>query len=138
MYTRRNGYHPRIRFFVLWWVSGIFGVLSIDASYAAELIMTEEIGCIYCRKFNREIAPAYPNTIEGKRAPLRRVDINKPWPENLSHITPERLTPTFILVDENREYARLRGYPGDEYFWFLLSEMLDDMDEFLLQNSGGN
>ena len=90
--------------------------------------MVEQEGCVYCEKFNREIAIAYPKTAEGKRAPLRRVDLHEPWPDDLSQIRIERFTPTFILVDNNKEYARITGYPGDEYFWFLLGEMLDKLD----------
>ena len=94
---------------------------------AAELIMIEQEDCVYCERFNRQIAPAYPKTTEGKLAPLRRVDLADKWPANLSNVTLERFTPTFILVENNQEFSRIRGYPGDEYFWFLLQEMLDDM-----------
>ena len=46
---------------------------------AAELIVFEQKGCVWCQRFDREIAPTYPKTDEGKRAPLRRVDIGKPY-----------------------------------------------------------
>ena len=96
---------------------------------AAELIMIEQDGCVYCEKFNREIAQAYPKTEEGKRAPLRRINLDDEWPEDLSQVKTQQFTPTFILVENNKEYARLKGYPGDEYFWFLLNEMLDKLDD---------
>lgn len=38
-------------------------------SSALELVMIEQAGCVYCERFNTEIAPAYPKTEEGKRAP---------------------------------------------------------------------
>ncbi|MEQ8398394.1 transcriptional regulator [Thalassobaculum sp.] len=92
---------------------------------AAELLVLEQAGCVWCARFDAEIAPAYPNTEEGRRAPLRRVDVTEPWPEDLAAIRPERLTPTFILLaDDGTEVARLRGYPGDEFFWPVLSEMM--------------
>ena len=93
-------------------------------AFSAQLIMVEEAGCVYCKKFNDEIAPAYPNTAEGKLAPLRRVDLADGWPTDLSMIEPDTLTPTFILIDNDQEIARLYGYQGDEFFWFLLGEML--------------
>ena len=62
--------------------------------------MFEQKGCVWCQRFDREIAPAYDKTAEGKRAPLRRVDIAKPLPDDLSFITRERFTPVFVLVDE--------------------------------------
>lgn len=99
------------------------------ASRAAELVMMEQAGCAWCARFNAEIAPAYPNTEEGKRAPLRRVDIHAPWPQDLSGIEPERFTPTFVLVEDGREIDRLRGYPGDQFFWALLGEMLVKLEE---------
>ena len=37
----------------------------------------------------------------------------------------ERLTPTFVLVHEGEEVGRLRGYPGDQFFWGLLGGMLE-------------
>lgn len=90
--------------------------------------MIEQDGCVYCEKFNREIAIAYPKTKEGKRAPLRRVNLDEKWPNDLSKIETQQFTPTFILIENNKEYARLKGYPGDEYFWFLLNEMLAKLD----------
>lgn len=98
---------------------------------AAELIMIEQEGCVFCEKFNREIAPGYAKTSESKRASLRRVDMYQPWPVDLSSIEHDNLTPTFVLVENNREYGRMRGYPGEEYFWILLAEMLEEMDKTL-------
>ena len=97
---------------------------TVAAARAAELVMMEQAGCAWCARFNAEIAPAYPNTDEGRLAPLRRVDIHAPWPQDLAAITPERFTPTFVLVEDGQEIDRLRGYPGDEFFWSLLGEML--------------
>ena len=92
---------------------------------AAELVMLEQPGCVWCKRFNDEVAPQYGKTEEGRIAPLRRVDITKPWPEDLASIARERLTPTFVLVHEGEEIGRLRGYPGDEFFWGLLGGMLE-------------
>ncbi len=98
-------------------------------SRAAQLVMLEQAGCIWCQRWNKEIAPAYPNTLEGKRAPLRRVDIDLEWPADLAGIKSERFTPTFILVEGGIEIARMRGYPGDDFFWFLLDEMLQKLPQ---------
>ena len=99
--------------------------LVLAPALAADLVMLEQPGCVWCKRFNEEIAPQYAKTEEGRRAPLRRVDITKPWPEDLAAVAPERLTPTFVLVDEGKEISRIRGYPGDEFFWSLLDGMLD-------------
>ena len=55
---------------------------------------------------------------------MRRVDITEPWPEDLAGIRKERFTPTFVLVDDGKEIGRLRGYVGDEFFWYRLGELL--------------
>ncbi|WP_245409828.1 transcriptional regulator [Pararhizobium haloflavum] len=92
---------------------------------AAELVMLEQPGCPWCARFNEEIAPGYSKSEEGEQAPLRRVDITEPIPQDLQHLTIERFTPTFILMDDGREIDRLRGYPGDEFFYALIGEMLE-------------
>lgn len=96
---------------------------------AAEMVIYEQAGCAWCKRFNEEIAPAWPNTEQGKRAPLRRVDIHEPLPADLADIPVERFTPTFVLVDDGKEIARLRGYPGDQFFWALVDEMLAKLEK---------
>jgi len=95
---------------------------------AAELIVFEQKGCVWCQRFDREIAPAYAKTTEGKRAPLRRVDIAKPLPEDLSFIVRERFTPVFVLVENGAEFGRIRGYPGETFFWGLLANLIERLD----------
>lgn len=97
---------------------------SAPVAQAAELIMLERPGCSWCLRWNREIAPIYPKTSEGRRAPLRRVDVTEPWPADLTDIAGDAYTPTFIVVENGAEIARLRGYPGAHFFWPLLNEML--------------
>lgn len=102
-----------------------FAALAADrAAEAAELVMLEQSGCAWCARFNAEIAPGWPKTAEGRKAPLRRVDINAPWPADLSGIAKDRFTPTFVVVADGIEMGRLRGYPGDEFFWFRIGEIL--------------
>jgi hypothetical protein len=91
---------------------------------AAELIMVEQHGCHWCEQWNAEIAPAYPNTEEGARAPLRRVLISD-LPEDVEFTSRPVFTPTFVLVHEGQELGRMEGYAGDEFFWFLLGQLLD-------------
>jgi thioredoxin-related protein len=97
-------------------------------TFAAELIMFEQAGCVWCETFDREIAPIYAKTNEGRRAPLRRVNIDYPLPADLSFIAVERLAPLFVLVDKGREVGRIRGYPGEEHFWGLLGALIKTLD----------
>jgi hypothetical protein len=91
---------------------------------AAELVMFERSGCAWCQAFDREVAPIYGKTDEGRRAPLRRVGIDAPLPPDLAFIEVERLTPVFVLIDKGREIGRIRGYPGEENFWGLLGVLI--------------
>jgi hypothetical protein len=102
--------------------------LLLAPAHAAELVMFEQKGCVWCQKFDREIAPAYDKTTEGKRAPLRRLDIAQAAPADLGFIRRERFTPVFVLIDEGREIGRIRGYPGDIFFWGLLANLIERLD----------
>jgi hypothetical protein len=97
-------------------------------AFAAELVMFEQAGCVWCEAFNREIAPVYAKTEEGQRARLRRVNIDYPLPADLSFIAVERLAPLFVLVDKGREVGRIRGYPGEDHFWGLLGVLIKKLD----------
>ena len=90
---------------------------------AAELVMVEQSGCEWCARWNAEIAPAYPKTTEGKFAPLRRVDL-RAMPTDLEISRRVSFTPTFLIVENGQEIARLEGYPGQDFFWPLLSKLL--------------
>lgn len=108
---------------------GALSVALTGHGVAAELLMLEQKGCAWCVRWHKEIGEIYPKTEEAKIAPLRRIDIHEPWPEDLPEIRREAFTPTFVLVEDGREIARMRGYSGDEFFWFLLDEMLAKLPE---------
>src|SRR5262245_7798147 len=111
---RRQGsaYAPAPR----WWsmrlsralliVFALSGAVAAPAP-AAELVMFEAEGCPFCARWHRDIGPIYPKTDEGKRAPLRRVDISGPRPADLAGIRDVVYTPTFVLIDDGRELGRI-------------------------------
>ena len=105
----------------------ILTAVSVMPAFSAELLVVEQPDCPYCEQFNSEVAEIYPRTDEGKLAPLIRVQLFDPWPEKYKSVKPPPVTPAFILVDNGQEIDRLLGYPGDEHFWFLLSEIFDKM-----------
>jgi len=94
---------------------------------SAELVMIEQAGCHWCARWNEEIGGIYGRTEEGRRAPLRRISLDKPIPREIASLRIERFTPTFILIDGNREIGRIRGYPGADFFWGLLGQMLEKL-----------
>ena len=104
-----------------------FGVFQAKAVSAAELLMIEQAGCHWCAAWNRDVGVVYDKTAEGKRAPLRRIDLKDDIPDDLAAIRIERFTPSFILVDDGREIGRIRGYPGEDFFWGLLGQMIEKL-----------
>ncbi len=92
------------------------------------LVLAEQRGCIYCAQWDAEVAPVYAKTAEGRAAPLRRVDIHRPLPEDLTFTYPLRITPTFVLMRDGLELERLEGYPGEGFFWGLLQRMIEEAE----------
>jgi thioredoxin-related protein len=125
--ARKSSYRQFLSRIVLFGAT-ILIAWSAPSAHAAELVMFEQAGCVWCEAFNREIAPIYNKTDEGRRAPLRRVDIGAPTPQDLAFIEVERLTPLFVLVDKGREIGRIRGYPGEESFWGLFGALIRKLD----------
>jgi hypothetical protein len=91
-----------------------------------QLLMFEEVGCIYCARWNKEIAPQYPLTVEGQAAPLRRLQLRDPLPEGLSLVSPPVFSPTFVLIQDGIETGRIEGYPGEDFFWPLLADLISE------------
>lgn len=84
-------------------------------------------GCPWCARFEREVAPAYHLTDEGKQAPLRRVELKSGGSNLAGLVAPVIAAPTFVLFEDGRETGRITGYQGDDAFWGLLGRMLADM-----------
>ena len=105
-------------------------LLSQEAvSGTLKLLMFESSTCYYCEIWHKEIGAIYPKTSEGRLAPLERLDI---FDSSLHGNILSRdisFTPTFVLINDNMEVARLEGYPGEDFFWGLLSEMLLKIEE---------
>jgi len=91
-----------------------------------QLYMFERPGCPYCLQWEREVGPAYPNTAEGRAAPLVHLDIGDPLPPDLVVVSPPQFTPTFVLARDGLELSRIVGYPGEGFFWGLLGQMIAD------------
>lgn len=109
--------------------SALAALMLVGQAMAAELVMVEQVGCAWCARWNAEIAPAYPKTSEGEFAPLRRVDLHA-MPEDLEIARRVTFTPTFLLVEDGREIARMEGYPGEDFFWPMLDKLLSDHSDY--------
>lgn len=92
-----------------------------DAASGVRLVMVEEPGCRFCRKWDAEIAPGYRKSVEGRFAPLKRVRRGAP---ELAGLAPVVYTPTFVVMRSGEELGRITGYPGAEYFYGELRPIL--------------
>lgn len=111
------------------WVFGFLGWVHALPVQAAELVMFEREGCVWCQRWEREIGSVYPRTPEGRRAPLRHVSLDRPVPAEFRLDPPIRYTPTFVLMENGREIGRITGYIGDDAFWGLLAKMMIRLDD---------
>jgi len=106
-------------------LTALFLVLSGPrAVEGAELVMFESEACSWCERWDAEIAPIYPKTAEARIAPLRRVDVDDALPADLKTLKAVVYTPTFVLMHQQKEIGRILGYPGEDFFWALLEELM--------------
>ncbi len=88
------------------------------------LLMIDDTACPYCELWDEEIGYMYFKTQEGKLAPLIRHHYGEKLPQNIELLSEPVVTPTFILLENNKERFRIEGYPGEEFFWSFLSEYI--------------
>jgi thioredoxin-related protein len=91
---------------------------------AAELLMFERDGCVWCQRWDHDVGPIYGKTDEAKLLPLRRINIDTQANQNVELTAPVRYTPTFVVSDHGREIGRITGYISDDAFWGLLGTFL--------------
>ncbi|MDB5517318.1 MAG: hypothetical protein JWQ17_4076 [Tardiphaga sp.] len=99
------------------------GFLAGAVAQASEVVMFEQGGCVYCARWNRDVAPVYDKTAEAKVLPLRRIDIGQQGNAGVTLASPVRYTPTFVVVDNGKEIGRITGYISDDSFWGLLDSL---------------
>ncbi len=95
---------------------------------ADSLIFVHSPGCMYCEMWREQVLPMYHKTEEGKRLPLRQVNLDRGMPKDLKHLIYPSFTPTFIVMDDqNREVGRILGY-NEEFFWGFIQQELKKLD----------
>lgn len=128
---RRTGRWPRLLLAVmLWCVAFAHDGRLATAAWAAggegigpglRLIMVDDVGCIYCRKWDAEVGGIYERSPVGAVAPLER---RQKRHRDLAPYEPLAYTPTFVLVRDLKEVGRIVGYPGADFFWAELERLL--------------
>ncbi len=100
------------------------GEPAIDIMTApAVLLMIGDPGCPYCARFEREAAPGYTASDDGKLAPLVRRFRHDADIAFLPRIV---YSPTFVMLVRGREVGRIVGYPGADLFWMRVAGLLSD------------
>ena len=103
---------------------GFASISTLRSCIAAELIMINSPICEWCDTWEDEVGVVYARTEQGRKVPLRRIDIDDMPTSALRTDRPVTFTPTFLLVDGAREVGRITGYPGESHFWYFLDEIL--------------
>lgn len=108
-------------------VAGLMAALPVAAAPVAQgqrLVMVDLEGCAFCAAFRREVMPGYAATPEGRAAPLAVVPFDGPWPDGIALAGRPRVTPTFILLRDGVEQARIEGYADARAFRARLRAVL--------------
>jgi len=93
---------------------------SEQAEADMRLLMFEEPGCVWCARWNADVGGEYPITPEGRAAPLMRLQLRDPLPEDISLVSRPRYTPTFVVVSDGEGSAgskAIRARISSGAFW---------------------
>ena len=96
-----------------------------QAAAETRLLMLDQVACEWCARWDSEVGAVYTRTAEGRRAPLIRSNIRAPLPEGVMLARTARFTPTFVLIEDGIEIGRIEGYPGEDFFYGMLQQLLD-------------
>lgn len=102
----------------------VAALLVVAPAVAADLVMYTRTGCPFCVRFEREVAPVYDKTPEGRLAPLQRITLPAGGVSGAGLREPVFATPTFVLMQDGREAGRITGYLNDDMFWGLLGRLI--------------
>jgi len=100
----------------------------MSRGWAAEMVMFESSACTWCEAWHDEVGVIYDKTPESLVLPLRRVDVDDDIPADLDHIGSIIYTPTFVVLEGGVEIGRILGYPGEDFFWQLLGEIVKKVE----------
>jgi hypothetical protein len=100
---------------------GIAGASSDLRSRPAVLLLIEDPGCPYCRRWDSEVREGYEKSPEGRFAPLVR---RFRGAADVTFIPNVVYSPTFIVLVRGVEVGRIVGYQGPELFWMQITDIM--------------
>jgi thioredoxin-related protein len=89
-----------------------------------EIVVIEQSGCLYCRLFRRDLAPAYLASPRAREVPLRFLDLDAVAASRLELSRAVDVVPTIILLADGSEVGRIPGYASRETFFHALNYLL--------------
>lgn len=108
----------------------LYFIANMTFAQGSKLLMFEQDGCYWCEIWDDEISEIYPKTLEGRVAPLHRINIHSTLSTEITLKSSPQFTPTFIIVNNNIEIGRIEGYPGEDFFWGLIDKILLKVPEY--------
>jgi thioredoxin-related protein len=93
-----------------------------------ELLVVEAEGCIYCPLLRRDLLPLYEASAHAAHAPMRFGDINEVDGRSIETQNPITNVPTVLVLQGNREVARISGYLGPENFLRVIERILAGLE----------
>lgn len=90
------------------------------------LFVFEIEGCTACTQFHTEALQDYWTSETSRSLPLTIVDLNALGTAGQPLRSPIRTVPTFIVMRDGIEIARLTGYPGKQAFETGIAQVLAD------------
>ncbi|MCH9808358.1 MAG: thioredoxin family protein [Alphaproteobacteria bacterium] len=89
-----------------------------------QLVVLEVPGCIYCGIFRRQLLPNYKASKQGRKVPVRFVDLNDPALGEIGLTQPVGVVPTFVVLENNQEIGRIPGYVSHHDFFKAIDHIL--------------
>lgn len=100
------------------------------AASGLEIVVLEAPGCVYCDVFRAQDKAAYEASPRARTAPLRFLDLNDEAADQLQLTGgPVNVVPTFVVMKDRKEVARIVGYVGIENFMRVLNSILAGSEE---------
>ncbi len=98
---------------------------ALSADSSSELVMFDDEYCSWCKQWEDEIGVIYRITPEHCQAPLKKIELGDTLPDSISLKEPVVYTPTFVFLVLGKEVDRIVGYPGEDFFWSMLDDMIN-------------
>ncbi len=114
---------PKLKYLI----AAISILVAAPVTAETQLLMVREQGCFWCARWDAEVGDAYDKTSEGKAAPLVTADLHGSL-DSYEFVRPVVFSPTFVLIDDNVELGRIEGYPGEDFFWGFLGNLLEEAE----------